>query len=414
MSARVPLYHEVHPHVTTHLDPAVVPPAAAERLILLVVGILAAHSAVVGQITRHLHQLLVTAALAESIGRRLRRTLNDESLDPVTCYHPVVAAVIDWPGRHDPRQEVVLIIDESSKRDEVHLFRVSLAYWGGSLPLAWAVWAQNVALAEGTYWRTIDRVLAQVAALLPPGRRVLVLADRADGVPAFLDRREAYGWSWIVRLTTTGRHRVRDPHHGERELKAVVAARLARPGQRFRLSGELVKDAGWRPLHLLGLWGRGQKESLVVLTNRAPRWSVIRQYERRFWIEAGFRSDQAKGWPWEASQVQGVAHHQRLLLGMAWATLITRCLGVAEADAQGTARATAPVRLRGQQQRPGRPRHARESVFTLGLAALRGWLYQTRLRPWRWWLPDSSAPSWADQWYQVQAHRFLFAQPVRP
>jgi hypothetical protein len=309
---------------------------------------------------------------------------------------------------------VVLIVDESSKADQIHLFRVSLAYWGGALPLAWAVWAQNAALAEGQYWREVDRVLAQVAALLPAGVKVLVLADRAFGVPAFLDRLDAYGWDWVVRLTTAGSHRVREPHAGERELKAVVAARLARPGRRFRLTGELFKDAGWRPVNVVGVWGPGCKEPLVVLTNREPRWAVLRTYERRFWIEPGFRADKAKGWQWEASQVQGVEHHRRLLLGMAWATLITLCLGVAEADARWRAQATAPVHRRGQQARPGRPRHARESVFTLGLAAVRGWLYQTRRRPWRWWLPEPAAPSWHDQGYQVQAHRFLFAQPVRP
>jgi hypothetical protein len=408
------LYHEVRAHVLTHLAPTAVPAASAERLTLLVVGILAAQSAVLARIARELRQLALTAAVAESIGRRLRRTLNDPHLDPVTCYHPVVAQVVEWPAPHAAAQEVVLIVDESSKADEVHLFRISLAYWGGALPLAWAVWEQNAALAAGRYWREVDRALAQVAALLPAGARVLVLADRAYGVPAFLDRLDAYGWDWVVRLTTTGSHRLRDERGREHELKAVVAERLARRGQRFRLRGELFKDAGWRPVNVVGLWGHGHQESLVVVTSREPRWAVVRRYERRFWIEPGFRADKAKGWQWEASQVQGVARHARLLLGMAWATLIALCLGAAEADARWRARADAPLRLRRGQARPGRPRHARESVFTLGLAALRGWLYQTRVLPWRWWLPDISAPSWHDQWHQVQAHRFLFAQPVRP
>jgi hypothetical protein len=390
-----------------HLDPATVPIAAAERLTLLVVGVLAARSAVLAQIARERHQLALSLALAESIGRRRRRTLNDGRWEPVTCYHPAVRQVVEWPGPHAAGQEVVLIVDESSKAAEVHRFRVSLAYWGGALPLAWAVWAQNVALAAGRYWQEGDRVLAQVAALLPAGARVGVLADRAYGVPAFLDRLDAYGWSWIVRLTTTGSHRLRDHRGAEHGLKELVAARLARPGPRFRLAAELFKDAGWRRATLLGRRGRGHKEALVVLTNREPRWAAIRLYERRFWIEPGFRADKAKGWQWAASQVRGVAHHARRRLGMAWATLSTRCLGAAEADARWRARAAAPAR-------PGRPRHARERGFTLGLAARRGWLYQTRLRPPRWWLPDITAPSWHDQWHQVQAHRFLFAQPVRP
>jgi DDE family transposase len=415
VSVPTPLYHEVREQIMTHLDPVAVPAASAERLALLVVGILAARSTVLARIARELNALALTAATTPaSIGRRLRRTLSDPHLDPARCYHPVVARVLDWSGLLRGSAQVVLIVDESSKADQVPLFRISLAYWGGSLPLAWAVWEQNVPLPDGQYWRWVDTVLAQVAALLPVGITVLVLADRAYAGPGFLDRLDAYGWWWIVRVTTTGSHRVRDEHGAETGLKELVARTLNRPGRRLRRRAELFKDAGWRPVNIVGLWGRGSKEPLVVLTNREPRWAVVREYERRFWIEAGFRADKAKGWQWEASQVQGVTHQARLLLGMAWATLVALCLGVAEAQVQVARLAATPVRLRRRQERPGQPRHARESIFTLGLACIRGWLYQTMTRPWRGWLPALDAPSWHDQWHQGQAQRFIFAHPVRP
>ena len=152
----------------------------------------------------------------------------------------------------------------------------------------------------------------------------------------------------------------------------------------------------------------------MVLTNREPRWAVMRLYERRFWTEAGFRGDKSKGWQWAASQVQGVAHHRVLLLGLAWATLISLCLGAVAADARWRRHATTPLHLRPGQARPGLPRHARESIFTLGLDAIKGWLFQTIMPPWRWWLPDIATPSWLDQWYRLQAQRFLAAAPVRP
>lgn len=398
----------------SQVDLTAVPVAAAERLTLRIVGILATHSAVLHRMARALAHRARSVALAESIERRRRRTLHDPQLDPVICYRPVVAQVVDGPGRHAAHQAVGLIVDERRTTDQVPLRRISLADGGGRLPWAWAGWEQHVAMPDGQYWGEMDRVLAAVAALVPPGVPVVGLADRAYAGPAFRDRLDADGWWWIVRVTTTRRHRRRDQLGQEHARKAVGAARLARPGQRFRLRGELCKDAGWRPVNLLGLRGHGRTDPLVVVTNRAPHWAVMRLSERRFWIEAGCRGDKSKGGQWEASQVQGVAHHPRLLRGLAWATLIAWCLGAAEADARWTRLATAPVPLRARPARPGLPRHARASIVTLGLDAIGGWLVQPIMRPWRGWLPDLAAPSWHDQWYRLQAQRFLAASPVRP
>src|SRR6266508_818274 len=287
--AHAPLYHEVREQIMTQFDPTTFPLASAERLALLVTGILAARSCVLAQFAAELDQLaLTTATKAESIGRRLRRTLNDPHLDPVVCYAPVLRTVLDWPALPRGSRRVVLIVDESSKEDEIHRFRVSLAYWGGSLPLGWAVWAQNVALPPGTYWAFVDGVLAQVAALLPPEVAVVALADCVFAVPNCTDRLDAVGWHWVVRVQTGGSHRFRDRQGREEAPRDLVARHLPRPGTRWRATGEVFQDAGWRPVNLVGVWGAGAKEPLVVLTDLPPRWEVLRWDDRRFWIEAGF------------------------------------------------------------------------------------------------------------------------------
>ncbi len=101
----------------------------------------------------------------------------------------------------------MLIVDKSSKADQIHLFRVRLPSWGGSRPLAWASWQQNVALPAGYAWTAVDQGVAQVATLLPPGLEVVVVADRASASPPCVDRLPADGWHWGLRLTTTGSHR---------------------------------------------------------------------------------------------------------------------------------------------------------------------------------------------------------------
>jgi Transposase DDE domain len=409
MSAQLPVYQVLHQRITAAVSSAV-PRASVTRLALLVLGMLAAKSAVLAQIAAELDALALTrAATPDSIARRLRRTLNDAHLDQSTCYAPVLRQVLDWDQVLRGQRRVVLSVDESSKADDLHLFRVALPYWGGSLPLAWCVWQQNVALPTGYYWTAVDHVLAQVAALLPAGVEVVVLADRAYAIPPFLDRLRQYGWHWVLRLTTTGSHRWCDAHGREQALRDILKRHLSQPGQRWRARGCVFKDAGWRPVDLVGLWATGAKEALVVITNVRERWGVLALYQRRFWIEPGFRNDKRKGWQWEASQVQGMAHHERLLLGMAWASLVALVVGTVAADA-------AVVQLAAQARRRARPqvRHARASVFTLGLRALRRWLYQATRCALRWQLSQLDAPSWEQQWHQYQASRLIFGQPVRP
>jgi hypothetical protein len=176
---------------------------------------------------------------------------------------------------------------------------------------------------------------------------------------------------------------------------------VGQAGQRWKANGWVFKDAGWRKASVVAVWGRGEKEALVVLSDLAPRWEVLRLYRRRAWTECGFRSDKGKGWGWEQSQVQGLGHQERLLLAMAWASLLVYCLGVAEAAA------------RCAQAGHAKPQHARLSLFTMGLRRTQRWLRQTLPTVVDWHLPDIDARSWTDQWYAFLSYRFVF-KSVRP
>ena len=409
MSAHPPFYQALRQRISAAVAKSV-PAASRDRLALLATGILAAKSTVVAQVAAELKALhLTNASSTESIARRLRRTLNDPHLTHASCYAPLLHQVIDWHDLLQGQRRAVLIVDESSKADDLHLFRVSLPYWGGSLPLAWGVWQQNVPLPDGFYWTAVDTVLDQVAELLPPGLEVVVVADRAYGIPSFIDRLTRRGWHWVIRLTTSGRHRWCDQHGREHALREVLRRHLRQPGQRYRARGCVFKDAGWRRVELVGLWGVGQKEMLVVVTDLGERWGVLALYNRRFWCEPGFRSDKKKGWQWESCQVVGEAHHERLLLGMAWASMVAVVVGV-EAAAEEVARLAQRKRRKALAQ----VRHAREGRFTMGLRALREWLYHATRCALHWQVSRLDAPSWERQWHQYQSLRLIFGSPVRP
>ncbi len=414
MPATPELYQEVFQQISSATQASGLGKHARRRLAWLTTGIIGAKSAVLAKIAQEIYALqLSRATMPASVERTLRRILDDPALTAERCYEPMLRSVIDWFRVQWDNQSLVLIVDESSQEERVHLFRVSLAYWGTAVPLVWALWPQNAKQAPGSYWQQVDQVLARVAALLPRGLEVLVVADRAYDIPPFLDRLAAYGWHWVVRVKANGSLHYRDWQGHEEELRAHLSRVLRRPGDRWKGRLEVFKDAGWRTASVVAVWEPSAKEALVTLSDLPPRWDLHAWYDRRFWIEPGFRTDKSAGWQWEDNRVVGLAHQAVLLLGMAWATLVVLCLGHAEAQRHlQTPLARARRRLaRGRS--PAKPQPARASLFTLGCQVAHQWLYHHVGRPIRWLLDDLSSRSWTARWFAAQAHVFISFRTVR-
>ena len=403
----VPLYQEAFERLFATTRRVRLRKTAVRRLALLITGMVASRSCVVAQIALELFDLGLTRAHdPEHIERRVRRTLRDLRLTAADCYVPMLRTVLDWTSLLHGQRVLLLSVDDTSQSDHVHLLRIGLQYWGGTLPLAWAHWQQNVALPNGAYWAHFERLLAQVALVVPAEAEVVVLADRAFDVPLFIDHVTARGWHYVVRAKINSSLVFRDRRQREQLLGNLVRQRLEAVGERWKSRGFAFKDAGWRPVSVVATWASGHEQRLVVLTDLPVQWKVLRWYRRRFWIEAGFRQDKRKGWQWESSQVRTLAYQERLLLAMAWASLLVLCVGVEQALAKLAERATHPRRVRA--------RHPHYSIFSLGLRAIRQWLTPHTILPLPGRLPQLDAPSWDQQWVQLQRHQFIFGQTVRP
>lgn len=260
MSGSPAWWQEVSCRLQSHLGPQGVRATSITRLSLLMIGMLAAHSVVQAQVAAALLALRLTGATtAASIERRLRRTRTDVRLTPTTCYQPLLATVIDWSLVRTCGQPVVLIVDESAHTDRIHLFRVALAYRGTAIPLAGAVWEQNTAQPDGAYWKAVDRVLDQVTTLLPAGLRVVVTADRAYDLPAFVDRLRQRGWGWVIRVKLNSSLRFRDHQGQEHALGTLVRRTVTAPGRRWKARGAVFKGAGWRTVSVVAVWATGER-----------------------------------------------------------------------------------------------------------------------------------------------------------
>src|SRR6188474_2354842 len=146
-------------------------------------------------------------------------------------------------------------------------------------------------------------------------------------------------------------------------------------------------------------------------SSRAAEFAICDQT-----IEAGFRSDKTTGWQWEACRITALTRIERLLVAMAWATLLVICLGLQEARSrlQAVAQpAPAPSRATRPTRPPAIPQPSRHSLFTLGLSLARRWLARTAVPIVRWRLTHLSSLSWNARWLQAQAYQFVFPRTVR-
>ena len=76
------------------------------------------------------------------------------------------------------------------------------------------------------YWAQMDPGRDPVAALLPPGVEVGVVADRADAMAPFVARRRARGGHGVIRAKAASELRGRDYRGRERALRHLVAQPL--------------------------------------------------------------------------------------------------------------------------------------------------------------------------------------------
>jgi hypothetical protein len=171
--------------------------AARQRLVVFVLGVLVASTIVLRRVATTQSHIGMGTVPAASHERRLRRMLNDPALGPaVPMDGRLVRRVLQ---RLSAGQQVWRILDESGHSDVVRVLLAARWYRGRAIPLAGILWQAQHPHAE-SYWTDCQTLLTQVAAILPDGVAVTVLADRACGCPAFTDLVVDHGWNDVVRV----------------------------------------------------------------------------------------------------------------------------------------------------------------------------------------------------------------------
>lgn len=240
-----------------------------------------------------------------SIERRLRRFLANPQVTVATLWQPLLPALLaPWAGR-----EVRLVLDPTPYQTRWTVVWLGVVVHRRVLPLSWRVLPQHDPWPEPLA-ALLAAMLAEVAAALPPGCRVTVLADRGLAGPAVIDAIVAQGWDLVLRLPARGDHRVRV---GDAPVGALVDL-VAHGGRSWQGAVALFAKAGWRAGHVTVWQPAGQAAPWVLFSTRPGGRARVREYAQRVRVDATFADGKRRGWGLEQSRVTDPVHLDRLLL----------------------------------------------------------------------------------------------------
>ena len=397
-----------------------------KRVSLFVTGLLHAESAIRGKLVESIKDLEITPAKPESIARRLTRIVDDERLDPrgimpriMKSQLPMLLADVlrkhNLSSANDPLHKqnfprLLILIDESTKQDKVHILVAGLAYQGVTIPLAIETWEQNTELESEDYLTYLHLLLGAVQDMLPPDLRqhVLLIADRAYGRSKFIDMIEGLGWDWLVRIQGQTQIKLSD--------EAVVAARslVKHPGDIW-CSGfnsdscptaiAAFKKAGWRDCQFVAAWAPSSEDPWLLVTNLKATKERLLEYASRWCIERTFLTWKSHGWDIESLQITRPDLLGRYLVGISIATLWTLAAAVAQTtqiiketlqSRNGRRQVLVQLRLPFKElARDRRPWISKRSLLTIGRDIMQSMICKTKTPPLCWVLPDWNAPVWS-------------------
>jgi hypothetical protein len=255
---------------------------------------------------------------AQSKQRRVRRWLGNSRINIHRLYKPIIqAALADW-------QEdcLYLSLDTSLFWDEYCLIRLAVVHRGRALPLAWRVLEhESASVAFSEY----QEMLAHAAQYLPPGIKVILLADRGFIHTELMQMATGQlGWHYRIRLKSTTW--IWRAHKGWHQLKDF---HFARGEARCFHNVKIHKTQWYGPVHLIFGRNNVNGEFWAIVSDETTNLQTFHEYGLRFDIEEAFLDDQSNGWNLQKSEIRSVCDLSRLFFILAVATLYVTAQGIA-------------------------------------------------------------------------------------
>lgn len=253
-------------------------------------------------------QLPVTGQRA-NLTQRLRRLLKNSHVEWRVHYLPLVKELLShWPDR-----EVNLVMDRTDIGQEKSILMLVVAFGHRALPLIWQV------LPFGGTGEELQLTLLQTIAPYLPSvhqQRICFFGDsefRAVGLQRYCRQKQ---WCWQVGVKSDTLF-----HTGDGQWRALQSIPI-QPGQRLhRHNLILTRRHSFQPVHLTIDWKHQQDAPRYFICDQPTNCQSWRRGRKRFWIEPFFRDYKRYGFDLESSRITDNARLERLLLGMAVASL---------------------------------------------------------------------------------------------
>ena len=274
------------------------------------------------------------ARYAQSTVRRFRRWLDNDKIDVVSLYSPLIQqALAEWG-----EQALYVALDTSMLWDTYCLIRLSVIYRGRAVPLVWCVLKHGSAQVS---FEAYKELLEQAALLLPRGCKVVFLADRGFADTELMAHLHRLGWHWRIRIKSSfwlyrcGRPRCK--------VERLSVAR----GQASFWHRVFITEKRYGPVHLAVARHRDSHEWWYVLSDESTDGKTFEEYGLRFDIEENFLDDKSNGFQLESSLIRSAEALARLCFMLAITTLYLVSQGT-EVVQQGKRRLVDPHWFRGQ------------------------------------------------------------------
>ncbi len=249
----------------------------------------------------------------EHLIRHLMRFLSNHELTRYTHYFPLVRDLFaDWPDK-----DVNLVMDRTDIRQEKSILLLAVAFKCRAIPLTWRVLPFG-----GTGTDVQIRLLKEIKPYLPKDKRVIFYGDtefRAVDVQRYC-RQQQWGWQLGVKSDTLF-------HTGDGNWQPLRAFTVERGSRRYLQNITLTQSEAWPEVNLMVDWTHNWESPRYVICHHKATHMSWRRGRKRFWIEPTFRDWKSYGFDLESSHIDDNQRLDRLLLGMAVATLWLLHLG---------------------------------------------------------------------------------------
>jgi hypothetical protein len=274
------------------------------------------------------------AQYAQSTGRRFRRWLDNDKIDALALYGPLIEQALGQWGE----QTLYVALDTSMWWKTSWLIRLSVIYRGRAVPLVWCVLHHGSAqLACKVYQDLLER-----ASLLVPRRcTVILLAARGLADTELMAYLQRLGWHWRIRLKRSfWLYRCGRP-------RCKVERRAVARGQACFWPQVSITEERYGPVQLAVARPWQGQEGWYVLSDEPTDEQTFKEYGLRFAIAETLLDDKSNGFQLESSLLRSAAALTRLCLVLAVTTLSLVAQGT-EVVNQGKRRWVDPHWFRGQ------------------------------------------------------------------